>query len=292
MKNTSLIIDHQEIKRLEHLVSENKSRKLGKVSTTNPYELLRIKDADGEINMVLYKSGKLVYNGSQASRKFLDDVLLREKGYDYILGSDETGKGEWYGPLVVVATALNPEEIVELRLEGVKDSKTMKTPQIIKLASRIMEMEFPRQSILLNPPAYNKLYSDFRSEGKSLNDIMAWAHSRVIRDLLAEIRFEKARVVIDRFDFKKTEDRLRGIDRTTGTNGRGRLKIVQKTGAESEIPVAAASIIAKYLFESAVDGLNEKYEINLRNSEPEDIEVELLPQVAKIHFKNVGRLLK
>lgn len=286
MGNISLIIDDQEIRRLKILISENTTKKLRTVPTTNEYELLRIKD--GEISIILYKSGKLVYNGSQVSREVLDEILIRPEGYDYILGSDETGKGEWYGPLVVVATALNPEEIVELRLVGVKDSKTIKTPQIVKLANKIMEMDFPRQSIVLNPPTYNKLYSNFKKEGKSLNDIMAWAHSRVIQDILSKIEFEKAKVIIDRFDFEKTEYRLKSIDQKIDQN---RLKIIQKTGAESEIPVAAASIIAKYLFESAVDGLDEKYGIDLRNSKPEEIKVELLPEVAKIHFKNVGKLL-
>ena len=69
-------------------------------------------------------------------------------------------------------------------------------------------------------------------------------------------------------------------------------RIIQKSGAESETAVAAASIIAKYIFEKEVDKLNRKYNINLRKSKPEDMKPDLLPEVGKIHFKNVKKCLK
>ncbi|MCE7698806.1 MAG: hypothetical protein K8E24_008255 [Methanobacterium paludis] len=122
-------------------------------------------------------------------------------------------------------------------------------------------------------------------ENKNLNDMMAWAHSAVIQDLLEKIRFKKAKVVIDKFDFEKTRYRLEKVDKTN-------LKIIQKSGAESETAVAAASIIAKYIFEKEVDKLNRKYNMNLRKSKPEDIKRDLLPEVGKIHFKNVKKCLK
>ncbi len=279
MTSFSLSLNNQEIKLLEDLIEKKglKTRDL-----TNPYELLRIKDQ--HLNIVVYKSGKLVHNGSDASGKILDAILIKEENYDYILGSDETGKGEWYGPLVVAATALSPEEIIELRKLGVRDSKTIKKPQLLKLAETIIKMDFQRHSITLNPKTYNNLYSDFKKEGKTLNDLMAWAHSRVIRELLDKIEFKSAKIVIDKFDFEKTEHRMKGIDQS-------RLKVIQKTGAESETPVAAASIIAKYIFESEVDKLNREYQIDLRKSKPEDIKSDILPKVAKIHFKNVARFL-
>ncbi len=280
MDNISLIISNQEISELKKIITK---KGLKTFPITNTYESLRIKD--DEISIILYKSGKLVYTDTDDCRKLLNSILVREEGYDYILGSDETGKGEWYGPLVVVATALTPEEVIELRLLGVKDSKAIKTPQIIKLAKKIIGMTFARQSIVLKPRSYNNLYIQFHSEGKSLNDIMAWAHGKVIQQTLTKIEFRKAKVVIDKFDYEKTEFRLKSIDQS-------RLKIIQKTGGESEIPVAAASIIAKYLFEKAVDELNLMYNVNLRDSKPENIKPELLSETAKTHFRNVNKFLK
>jgi len=279
MANISLMINDHEILELKNLINKNK---IEKSPVTNDYESLRVKN--GKISLILYKTGKIVYTDNESSRKLLNTILERDEVYDYILGSDETGKGEWYGPLVVVATALTPEEIIELRLLGVKDSKTIKKPQIIKLAKKIIEMDFKWQSIILKPRTYNNLYNQFQDEGKSLNDIMAWAHSKVIQQSLAVIEYRKAKVIIDKFDYKKTDYRLKSIDQTG-------LKIIQMTGGESEIPVAAASIIAKYLFEKTVDELNMMYNVNLRNVKPENVKPELLRETAKIHFKNVEKLL-
>ena len=279
MKVTSLTLKDEEIEKLKIFISK---KGLKKVRPNNKYEMLRVKDE--KISIVLYKSGKLVHNGSDESKGVVDAVLKREDLYDYILGSDETGKGEWYGPLVVVATALSPEDELKLRKLGVADSKTIKKSRLMEMAEKLRKMGFEHQSVVLLPETYNDLYSQFQRENKNLNDMMAWAHSAAIQKLLKKIQFKRAKVVIDKFDFKKTEERLSKLDRT-------KLKIIQKSGAESETAVAAASIIAKYIFENEVDKLNIKYGVDIKKSKPQDIKQDLLPEVAKIHFKNVGECL-
>jgi ribonuclease HIII len=276
----SLSLDSSEIEILKAYIEKHK---LYQEPVKSEYELLRIKDKD--INIIVYKSGKVVYIDNHASRRIMGAVLQKEENYDFILGSDETGKGEWYGPLVVVGTALTPEDILELRKMGVRDSKTIKKSSLMKLAPKIMNMGFIRQSVVITPETYNQLYREFSKEKKSLNDLLAWAHSAEIKDLLKRIEFHNAKVVIDRFDSAKMGYRLENIDKAN-------LEVIQKPGGESEIPVAAASIIAKYLFEKEVDKLDHKYALDLRNYKPEDIEPDLLPRVAKIHFKNVARALK
>lgn len=275
----SLTLSKKEVQRLEEYIE---SFNLKRNPVTNQYEVLRVKDH--EINLILYTSGKLVFNKTSKTLEILKSILTMESGYDYYLGSDETGKGEWYGPLVVVVSALTPEEIIKLRILGVKDSKTMKTPKILQTAEKIEKLEIPYESIVLNPESYNKLYHEFESEGKSLNDLMAWAHSRAIHELLERLEYGKVEVVVDKFDQKKLENRLKGLDTS-------KVKVIQKTGGESETPVAAASIIAKYLFEEAVRGLNKEYELDLKNMNPEDINTEILPNVAKTHFKNVKNFI-
>lgn len=258
----------------EHLDSHG----IETAKVTNKYEELRVKDQN--VNIILYTSGKLVYKETRETLDILKSILTLEEGYDYFLGSDETGKGEWYGPLVVVVAALTGEEILKLRLMGVRDSKSMKTTRIMETAVEIMEEEIPYHSIILNPASYNKLYSEFEWEGKTLNDLMAWTHSRAIRELLGRLEFEKAEVVVDKFDQKKLESRLAGLDK-------GRVKVIQKTRGESETPVAAASIIAKYLFEREVIRLNDEYDLDLKNMKPEEVDPAILWDVAKVHFKNV-----
>lgn len=275
----SIKIDINELKKLNEVVHKNKLRK---VPVKSEHEILRVKDKN--INLIVYKSGKIVYNDNEDSKGIISSILKKDIEYDYLLGSDETGKGEWFGPLVVVATALKPDEVIELRKMGVQDSKLFKKNSIIKLARKIIKLDFARYSRPLVPETYNRLYNDLSGEGKNLNDLMAWAHSLVIKEILRKIEFNKAKLVIDKFDFQKTEYRLQNIDKSN-------LEIIQKTRGESEIPVATASIIAKYLFELEVDKMNEKYDIDLRKSKPEDIDPELLPLVSKLHFKNVNKLL-
>lgn len=276
MSTFSLTISEKELEKLKGYILKTK---LKRVPTTNEYELLRIKD--GNVMIVVYKSGKLVHNGSEGSERVLHEILKREEKYDFIIGSDETGKGEWFGPLVVTATALTPDEIIDLRRLGVRDSKTIKKEELMKLAKQLFKMNFARFTVTLVPERYNQMYSEFRNEEKSLNDLLAWAHSAVIKAMLKYIQGKNVKVVIDKFDFEKTEYRLESVDRTN-------VEIIQKSKGESEIPVAAASIIAKYTFETEVDKLNEKFKIDLRKLQPKDIDDTILPYVAKLHFKNVS----
>ncbi len=250
------------------------------VPVKSEYELLRVDDA--EVLMILYKSGKLVHDNGHIAKKIVGEVLETQEGYDFILGTDEGGKGEWYGPLVVGSVALKPEEILILRKIGVRDSKTLSRKKIRSLAERIRKLGIINKPIVLMPETYNRVYSRFSSEGKTLNDLMAWAHARALKDLVSVLKYDKAKVVIDLFDEQKMEFRLRGLDRSN-------LEIIQKTRAESETSVAAASILAKDIFEDRVDELDNRFQIDLRNSKPGDIVSGILPKVAKLHFKNVGK---
>ncbi len=141
----------------------------------------------------------------------------------------------------------------------------------------------------MRPKTYNEQYSEFKKEGKSLNDLLAWAHARVIKDVLKDLTSQRVKIVIDKFDVQKTELRLKTIASPT-------IEILQKTGGESEIPVATASILAKYIYEIEVNKLDMKYQLDLRNSSPSDIPPSfippsILPLVAKMHFKNVKTVL-
>lgn len=276
---SSITINFEELERLKGYILRTGVKR---VQVKNPYELLRIKD--GKISIIIYKSGKLVHNNSEESKKILREILKSETKYDYMLGSDETGKGEWYGPLVACCVALEPQLVDTLRMLGVRDSKTIKREKLLDLAEEILKIRPFFRSVILLPETYNKMYSEFASENKSLNDLLAWSHSRAIKDTLDALRYSKIRLVIDKFDVEKTYRRLYGLDT-------GKIEIIQKSKGESEIPVATASILAKRTFEKTVDELNDKYNLNLRNITPDEIDSSILPFVAKIHFKNVKKAL-
>ena len=270
-------------KELQTLVTIIMDRNLNREKPTNQYEFLRIKD--GEIFLVAYKSGKLVHNDSAATRQILNEIVVHEQLYEYTVGTDETGKGEWYGPLVVVGIALTPEQILNLRKMGTQDSKTLSQKRIQEIGQYLRRSSIIWDTRVLKPASYNKMYAQFSSEGKSLNDILAWAHTGIINDILQKLEFKRAKVIIDKFDIRATDLRLGKVKKFG-------VEVIQKSKGESEIPVAAASVLAKLLFEDEVNFLNKKYAINLRTHEPRSIPREILPYVAKTHFKNVKEALK
>jgi ribonuclease HIII len=271
----SVKLQKEEIERLKSYVREHG---LKKIPAKGEHELFRVG------GMILYRSGELVYEKNADAERIIGKILETERGYDYFVGTDEAGKGEWYGPLVVECVALKPNEVDELRILGIRDSKKLTKRKLLDLGNALIGLKFTRKPLVLMPETYNGGYEKFQREGKTLNDLMAWAHARAIKDLVAELKYENLKVIIDRFDFRKTEFRLGDLDKTG-------IDIIQKTGGESEIPVATASVLAKYIFERQVDGLEERFGIDLRKSMPGDIPGEMLPKVAKMHFKNVRRVV-
>ena len=243
----SLKLSNEEVRKLKALV---KSEKI-ELQTLNEYEALRVHSKG--IFFVLYLSNKLVYEDNSETKKILDVILENKSGSKYFIGSDETGKGEWYGPLVIVGTCLTAVQISELRRIGVRDSKTLSIEKIFELAGTMLKLDIPRVSRVLSPEKYNGLYEEFQSEGKNLNDLLAWAHSEVVKDLIDKFGSMDIEVVIDKFDFRKTDSRLSAKWRERSID-QSKIKIVQKSKGETETPVAAASIIAKSIFEKEVIG--------------------------------------
>jgi ribonuclease HIII len=258
-----------------------KNKEFEKESLKSDNEALRIKNND--YNFILYKSNSLVFKDTEKMRELLNEILKEASPFNFIIGSDEAGKGEWYGPLVIVAVGVKPDNLINYRFSGVKDSKSLSKRKIKKLSEEFLNddsIKFER--IVLSPNTYNDLYFKFTKEDKNLNDLMAWAHSKAIENLLKRLKSsdQKIKIIIDKFDFKKLDKRLEFIKDQN-------IKIIQKTKGESEIPVAMAAILAKQFFEDEIEVLNEKYDIKLKKEDPEELSKEILYDVAKVHFKNV-----
>lgn len=157
------------------------------------------------------------------------------------------------------------------------------------VATDIIASGIPYKKVILMPEIYNERYQEFKKEGKSLNDFLAWAHAAAIKDLMAAISAEskKVRIIIDKFDVEKTDLRLRRANVQQQSN----IEVIQSSKGDTELPVSTASILAKHFFEERVDQLNEKFGVDLRNDSPEIISKEKLQFVSKTHFKNISKLL-
>ncbi|NHI89185.1 MAG: hypothetical protein EAX87_06645 [Candidatus Thorarchaeota archaeon] len=230
------------------------------IATTNQFEAFRV-TCSGEV-IIGYTSGKIVSNGSHAAAAVQNAVstLGSDTRWSVVIGSDEAGKGEWLGPMTVAAVALTPDQTTMMRALGVMDSKVMSIARITELSRTVRRYALKVESLLISPEKFNSQIEDFRKEGKNLNDMLAWAHAKVISEVYESVKKhnERIKIVIDQFARVKTEVRLRAkIDLRD-------VELVQRPKAEDEIAVAAASIIAREAREAWIDWACQKFGDDLR----------------------------
>jgi ribonuclease HIII len=245
--------------------------------------------------VTLYRSGKLVVQGTETrlfAERYLGGLEAAparaadgpiKVGERTLIGSDEAGKGDYFGPLVVVALRADPRERAELVKAGVADSKTLSDERIRVLAPAL-EQRYAFASEVLVPADYNVEHP----RHKSLNPLLAELHARCIKKLARPGLL----VLVDKFaDEKLVASRLVGLD----------LELHQRTKAEREPVVAAASIIARNLFLEGLKKLSEEFALDLHKGagEPTDRSArefvklhgrEALVRVAKLHFKNTQKI--
>ena len=243
----------------------------------------------------LYRSGKLVVQGSEVqlfAQRYLDGARASgapeargpiEVGERTLIGSDEAGKGDYFGPLVVVAVRAGPKERAELVKAGVADSKTLSDERVRVLAPAL-EQRYAFASEVLEPADYNREHPRY----KSLNPLLAELHARCIRKLARPGLL----VLVDKFAHEKlVASRLVGLE----------LELHQETRAEREPVVAAASVIARNLFLEGLKKLSEEFAVDLHKGagEPTDRSARefvklhgraALERVAKLHFKNTQKI--
>lgn len=241
----------------------------------------------GNIESKFYKNvSSLVFGKSLFDDQKVDEVVFT----DYI-GTDESGKGDYFGPLVVAAVYINPQTKIELEKIGVKDSKLFSDNNIKILETSIKKIiEDNFVIIQINPEKYNQLYESF----KNLNKIMGWAHSKAIETLIEKTKSEN--VISDKFGNEKLiKDEL---------NKKSiKVNLYQTAKGERFTAVAAASILARakvvdwFSFKSREIG----YEIpkgggDLVNVTAKRIlhqnDEKYLLKMIKFHFKNSQNIFK
>jgi ribonuclease HIII len=211
-----------------------------------------------------------------------------------IIGTDESGKGDYFGPLVSAGVFLDEHTANELIKLGVKDSKNLSDSQNITLAKKIIQICNGNFTIIeISPLRYNQLYTQFKKENKNLNTLLAWGHAKAIEELLAKVDCSTA--IADQFaDEKFIQGKLQEKGKT--------INLIQRHKAEQNIAVAAASILARARFLEKLSKLSEQYKLNFpKGASINVIEVgriyvklhrkESLINVAKLHFKTTESIL-
>ena len=225
-------------------------------SRTVPYFMAAV-EGDG-FNCALYEKEKhgrrkLCVQGGKAQdfvEFFLEPNVLgvATVGYEDVLdpervaphgGSDESGKGDYFGPLVVACCYTDETLSEKMREMGVKDCKQMSDKSVLATGAKLRALLGPTgyAVVKLGPAAYNRLYAKIRN----INRLLAWAHGTCIEELL-EKQQACPKVVVDQF--APTEAVIRRALKERGKKA----KVEQRHKAESDIAVAAASVIARELF--------------------------------------------
>ena len=252
-----------------------------------PYTALALKGP--KLTVMLYTSGKLVVQGKEAQDFVLftlEPLVLKQAtlGYEETLdptlyaphmGTDESGKGDIFGPLVTCAAFIDETTGKALAELGVRDSKTIADGQIQKLAAQIRRL-LGRQNVafvLLRPPTYNRLYAKI----PNVNRLLAWCHARAIESL-AEQRPDCTRAVVDQF--ARTEAT---VARALMARGR-KLKVEQMHKAERDIAVAQEAGLE--LPKGAGPAVPKTLRALIAQKGPG-----CLPAFAKCHFKTVHEAL-
>jgi ribonuclease HIII len=254
-----------------------------------------------KLSVAVYEKGPKVLVQGKGVEEFvqfeLEPKILGEAklGYEEVhspemfqphFGVDESGKGDFFGPLVIAGVYVDPAIARKLLDAGVVDSKRIRSdPRIRALADTIRKTSLDLvETVLIGPPKYNELYEKFGN----LNKLLGWGHARVIENLLAK-KPDCPRALSDQF----ADERV--VEQSLLRHGQ-KINIEQRPRAESDIAVAAASILAREAFINWLDRKGKEIGLRLERGVSPGVKesarklVEMngpaaLRTVAKVHFR-------
>ena len=260
--------------------------------SNNEYIIYFFRSPDGLVS-TLYSSGKVVFQGNSDFK----DVINMLKGEVQVIphiGVDEVGKGDYFGPLVVVACFVDEEFANEVRSLGFDDSKKFSDKKILELYYKVKEYPY-YYPLVLKPSDYNDLVDKLGN----VSIVLAKQHTRAIEDALEDLKSKGVKcekVVIDQFSSSKNR-----ILKELGPLGKA-VNIDQFHKGESDIAVACASIIARGIFLEQMERMNNEYNFhfpkgasNVIDSGKEFVSlygVSKLREVAKVGFKTTNSVLR
>lgn len=267
-----------------------------------PHTIIAVEAEDCVVN--LYKSGKCLIQGKGAEDFVLfflePNVLLSASmGYEDVLnpiephiGIDESGKGDFFGPLVAGAVYVDADLAQQMQEIGVRDCKELTDKATYFIGRKTRELLGPKRYSLVSigPETYNRLYAKMRN----VNSLLAWAHARCIENLLENVP-DCTRAVADQFAGEDV------IKKALMKKGR-KIKLEQRHKAESDIAVAAASVLAREAFLRSLLRLGEPLgSVLLKGASAQVRELatelvkkggaEVLLKNAKCHFRTTDQVL-
>jgi ribonuclease HIII len=213
------------------------------------------------------------------------------KMFEPHFGVDESGKGDFFGPLVIAGVYVDRGIARKLLDAGVQDSKRIGSDARIRALGQTIRKTAGglTETVLIGPAKYNELYEQFGN----LNSLLGWGHARVIENLLAK-KPNCPRALSDQFADARV------IERSILRHGR-KIDIEQRTKAESDIAVAAASILARDGFINWLDRHGKTFGLRLQRGASASVKEtgkklvemkgpQILREVAKVHFRTAHEI--
>jgi ribonuclease HIII len=260
-----------------------------------------------KLSVAVYEKGPKVLVQGKGIEEFVQfefepNILGEAKlGYEEVhspemfephFGIDESGKGDFFGPLVIAGAYVDRDSARTLIDAGVQDSKRIGSDARIHQLAKIIRQTIGNgvDVVSIGPERYNDLYVKFGN----LNSLLGWGHARVIENLLAK-RPDCPRALSDKFADAKV------IQKALLQHGRA-IQLDQRTKAESDVAVAAASILAREAFIDWLDRKGKAIGVRLQRGVSGGVKEtarkavetngsEILRQIAKVHFRTAHEVL-
>ena len=207
-----------------------------------------IRNTSEKLKIMVYfgiKGVKTVIQGNKSGNlfKMTEEIIFGKKFFEFsnveitepeeYIGTDESGKGDYFGPLVIAAVLVDKEISSELKSLGVRDSKLLSGSAVSKLSVSIKKITGDKWAVVfISPQKYNELYSRFGN----LNRLLAWGHSRAMENILS--KHDAGTAISDKFGDESL------IKNTLFEKGK-KINLYQYNKAEKYTAVAAASILAR-----------------------------------------------
>lgn len=267
------------------------------------------------VNITAYNSGKVLFQGQSAQQEAalwtnkavqsvpgktkkntpsLNTPLPKDFSTWSVIGSDEVGNGSYFGPLTVVAAYVDKSQLPLLKELGVRDSKDMKDPEIIRVAKDLITF-LPHSLLNVMPQKYNAIQPTM-TQGK----MKAVLHNQALEHVLMKIQpIVPEAILIDQFElpatyFKHIQDQPNQIKDSV---------YFQTKGEGHHLAVAAASIIARFAFLRGLEDMSDETGLKIPSGAGSNVDLvaakllkrgglPLLGKYAKLHFANTQKAQK
>ncbi len=259
-----------------------------------------------KLTIAVYEKGPKAVLQGRGTEEFVryrlePDILGEAKlGYEEVhnpemfaphFGVDESGKGDFFGPLVIAGVYVDRDMAHTFKELGITDSKRITSDKRIRdLAAGIRKSGTAQSVVVISPDRYNALFTKIGN----LNRLLAWGHARIIENL-CEMKPDCPRALSDKFAD------VRVLERALMEKGKT-IQLDQRTKAESDFAVAAASILAREKFIDWLEDTGKKIGATLPRGVSASVKEaarkiaadggsEALARVAKMHFKTSAEVL-